>query len=125
MHSTITNDVTNCCLKMWRIASMKPVPKRGYLTIVVFFALPLLAFQPAQGQTETVLYSFCSQPGCADGYNPFSALVMDKKRNLYGTTYQGGTNENGGNGTLFEILRLSSQRERSSKQTSQTARARC
>src|SRR5215469_3212646 len=86
-----------------RSASTKPVPRRGALTMAVLFALLLIAIGPAHAQTETVLYSFCSQLNCTDGYNPFAGLVMDKKGNLYGTTYQGGANANGGNGTVFEI----------------------
>jgi uncharacterized repeat protein (TIGR03803 family) len=39
---------------------------------------------------ETVLYSFCSQPNCADGAMPAAGVVADSAGNLYGTTYQGG-----------------------------------
>jgi uncharacterized repeat protein (TIGR03803 family) len=34
--------------------------------------------------TEKVLYSFCSQPNCADGVYPISGLLMDSAGNLYG-----------------------------------------
>jgi uncharacterized repeat protein (TIGR03803 family) len=47
---------------------------------------------------ETVLYSFAG--GSSDGSNPYSALVIDKLGNLYGTTYAGGAN---GCGTIFEL----------------------
>jgi uncharacterized repeat protein (TIGR03803 family) len=50
--------------------------------------------------TETVLYSFCSQPDCADGKNPESDLIMDAAGNLYGTTFFGGGNSGG---TVFEL----------------------
>jgi hypothetical protein len=36
--------------------------------------------------TETVLYSFCSQPNCSDGNNPEAGLISDKNGALYGTT---------------------------------------
>jgi uncharacterized repeat protein (TIGR03803 family) len=49
----------------------------------------------------TALYTFCSQPGCADGDYPYSGLVQASNGNLYGTTYQGGAN--GNYGTVFEI----------------------
>jgi uncharacterized repeat protein (TIGR03803 family) len=53
--------------------------------------------------TLTTLYSFCSQPNCADGSNPTGALalVTDSQGNLYlyGTTGTGGT----GYGTIFEL----------------------
>ena len=50
--------------------------------------------------TERVLYSFCPQANCVDGYIPSAALVMDLSGNLYSTTYQGGS---GSGGTVFEL----------------------
>jgi uncharacterized repeat protein (TIGR03803 family) len=53
------------------------------------------------GWTETVLYSFCSETGCADGENPtYAGVVFDSKGNIYGTTYGGGAN---GYGTVYEL----------------------
>ncbi len=50
------------------------------------------------GQFETI-YSFCTQPACADGGGPFS-LMQATDGNFYGTTQQaGGPNS----GTIFEI----------------------
>ncbi len=49
--------------------------------------------------TYKVLYSFCSEPGCADGANPAASLIMDKTGNLFGTTESGGDN----GGTVFEL----------------------
>src|SRR5579871_887948 len=40
--------------------------------------------------SESVIYSFCSVGGCADGNVPIGALVLDSHGNLYGTTYNGG-----------------------------------
>jgi uncharacterized repeat protein (TIGR03803 family) len=48
----------------------------------------------------TTLYSFCTQSGCADGQDPYSALVQDTKGNFYGTTRLGGAN---GVGTVFKL----------------------
>jgi uncharacterized repeat protein (TIGR03803 family) len=50
--------------------------------------------------TLTTLYSFCPKIGCADGSSPASALVWGSDGNLYGTTFEGGTN---GQGTVFRI----------------------
>jgi uncharacterized repeat protein (TIGR03803 family) len=52
--------------------------------------------------TETVLYSFCSQPRCSDGANPQYGLTFDGSGNLYGTTCNCGIGENG-KGVVFEL----------------------
>lgn len=39
--------------------------------------------------TESVLYSFCSKSGCADGENPSYGLLFDSAGNLYGTNSGG------------------------------------
>ena len=41
-----------------------------------------------QGELTT-LYSFCAQPGCADGSDPLN-LIQGSDGNFYGTTFQGG-----------------------------------
>jgi uncharacterized repeat protein (TIGR03803 family) len=48
----------------------------------------------------TTLYSFCSQPGCADGEYPAGSLVQITDGTLYGTTPDGGAN---GFGTVFRL----------------------
>ena len=50
--------------------------------------------------TLTTLYSFCSQPACADGQYPAAGLVQAANGNLYGTTADGGVH---GDGTVFSI----------------------
>ncbi len=50
--------------------------------------------------TETLLYGFCSLPGCTDGGFPYAGLVAGPSGNLYGTTEFGGKH---GGGTVFEI----------------------
>jgi uncharacterized repeat protein (TIGR03803 family) len=40
-------------------------------------------------------YSFCSQPGCADGDGSYARLVLGRDGNFYGTTTQGGPNSAG------------------------------
>jgi len=52
----------------------------------------------------TVLYAFCSLPGCTDGYHPFASLIRDSGGNLYGTTYNGGNGISAiGGGTVFKL----------------------
>jgi len=46
---------------------------------------------------ESVIYAFS---GGADGSSPFSSLVADSAKNLYGTTFSGGAS---GVGTVFKI----------------------
>jgi uncharacterized repeat protein (TIGR03803 family) len=47
----------------------------------------------------TTLYSFCSQPNCADGYFPEAGLILATDGNFYGTASAGG----GDFGTVFRI----------------------
>jgi len=57
-----------------------------------------IVFKLTPAGSETVLYNFGSQTG--DGQYPEADLIMDKKNNLYGTTYRGGAN---GYGTVFKL----------------------
>ena len=47
-----------------------------------------------------MLYFFCTQPDCADGYGSFDSLILDQKGNLYGTTPGGGSD---GYGAVFKL----------------------
>jgi len=49
----------------------------------------------------TTIYSFCSQPNCTDGANPWGGLVLGTDGSFYGTTYYGGVNS--ADGTVFRI----------------------
>ncbi len=53
---------------------------------------------------ETVLYSFCALPDCADGAYPVGGVVRDKRGNFYGTTTAGGAY---GLGTVFMVSPVS------------------
>jgi uncharacterized repeat protein (TIGR03803 family) len=59
------------------------------------------AFELTSAGTETVLYSFCAQPDCTDGYLPYAGLLMEGG-NLYGITNAGGNTSNA-SGTIFEL----------------------
>src|SRR5580704_5070403 len=54
---------------------------------------------------ETILYDFCSQTNCTDGYEPQAGLLMDSAGNLYGTTYYSYCTTGAGEcaGTVFEL----------------------
>jgi uncharacterized repeat protein (TIGR03803 family) len=62
------------------------------------FSQPISAGE-ADKYSEKVLYSFCSQPRCADGSLPVAGLI-DVKGMLYGTADSGGTS---GAGAVFSI----------------------
>jgi uncharacterized repeat protein (TIGR03803 family) len=51
---------------------------------------------------ETILYTFCAEPSCTDGYTPMAGLIADGAGNLFGTTAFGGTS-GAGAGTVFML----------------------
>ncbi|HEY5046569.1 MAG TPA: choice-of-anchor tandem repeat GloVer-containing protein [Rhizomicrobium sp.] len=56
---------------------------------------------------ETVLYSFCTQPNCADGADPAVPPIMDQSGNLIGTTFYGANtacNSGAGCGTVYKLV---------------------
>jgi uncharacterized repeat protein (TIGR03803 family) len=65
-------------------------------------------FKMTPSGTLTTIHSFCSQPGCTDGAQPYGGLAQATDGNFYGTTYYGGSNPNcsatgAGCGTLFKM----------------------
>jgi uncharacterized repeat protein (TIGR03803 family) len=65
-------------------------------------------FEITPSRQFTTLYSFCSQPNCADGQSPYASLVQASNGNIYGTTVYGGASsycadQSIGCGTIFEI----------------------
>jgi uncharacterized repeat protein (TIGR03803 family) len=59
-----------------------------------------VVFELTPAKKESVLYSFCSQANCADGYPPNGGLIIDSQGNLYGETGSAGS---GTGGTIFEV----------------------
>jgi uncharacterized repeat protein (TIGR03803 family) len=57
----------------------------------------LFRLAPGSGGSwnESVLYAFCAQPDCADGYYPGSAVLVDAAGNMFGAASHGGTNKRG------------------------------
>jgi uncharacterized repeat protein (TIGR03803 family) len=51
--------------------------------------------QTAGGWVYRLLYTFCSEAWCLDGFLPRSGLTLDAAGNLYGTTFYGGTADGG------------------------------
>jgi uncharacterized repeat protein (TIGR03803 family) len=76
------------------------------LTALIVCVLACLAYSRAtEAQTETVVYSFCSQPDCWDGEYPSNGLI-DENGTLYGTTLYGGAGycyQNQQCGTMFSL----------------------
>lgn len=63
-----------------------------------------VVFEISPAGRFATLYSFCTQFNCVDGANPYSGLIQASDGNLYGTTYYGGANCNGGGcGTIYKI----------------------
>ena len=58
-------------------------------------------YQITPGGAYQVLYSFCSQSGCADGGNSYGSLIQGTDGNFYGATSTGGGSGNGG--TVFQL----------------------
>ncbi|HEX3653148.1 MAG TPA: choice-of-anchor tandem repeat GloVer-containing protein [Rhizomicrobium sp.] len=56
----------------------------------------------ANNSNYGVLYDFCAQPNCADGYNPIGALAIDESGNIFGSNLRGGDADNDG-GVLYEL----------------------
>jgi uncharacterized repeat protein (TIGR03803 family) len=58
----------------------------------------------SSAQTFTTLHNFCNKTNssgyCSDGINPEATLVQGKNGDLYGTTFSGGSNNDG---VVFEI----------------------
>jgi uncharacterized repeat protein (TIGR03803 family) len=50
----------------------------------------------------TRLHSFCSKPGCTDGWEPDGGVLLATDGNFYGTTILGGAN-GGSYGTLYKM----------------------
>jgi uncharacterized repeat protein (TIGR03803 family) len=52
-------------------------------------------FKLSKAGQLTTLYTFCSQTNCTDGEYPMGSLLRDSQGNLYGTTQNGGTYNDG------------------------------
>src|SRR5215472_13133993 len=68
----------------------------------IFFVtlLCVLSAATSAAQTLNTLYSFCTQTNCTDGAAPNSSLIQASDGNLYGTTTEGGTQQQG---TVFRL----------------------
>ncbi len=57
-------------------------------------------FKITPSGTLTTLYRFCHQTHCPDGATPYAGLVQDTNGDFYGTTSEGGSNNDG---TVFRL----------------------
>jgi uncharacterized repeat protein (TIGR03803 family) len=85
------------------IPRMSPVVARAACAFVVVFLTVVAATQLAPAQTLTVLHSFTNSP---DGAYPFAPLLRDAAGNLYGSTFQGGSDAFG---TVFKVNKAGSE----------------
>ena len=71
-----------------------------------------LSPQPDGNWSQTVLYDFCSLPGCADGQEPeVGPLAVDSAGNIYGTTYFGGAYRNCNGDACGVVFKLDTTRK--------------
>jgi uncharacterized repeat protein (TIGR03803 family) len=59
-----------------------------------------VVFERTAGGGYSVIYKFCSQANCSDGWYPEAALAIDASGNLFGTASNGGANDSG---AAFEL----------------------
>ena len=83
---------------------MRPASRRIALFFCFTFSLAVLS-NIAQAQTFTVLHAFT---GGADGASPLSGVTIGGSGILYGTTYSGGTGDNGLDGVAFKLAQRGS-----------------
>jgi uncharacterized repeat protein (TIGR03803 family) len=57
-------------------------------------------FKMTPSGTLTTIYSFCAQIACTDGADARSGIILGSDGNFYGTTYYGGTHNEG---TVFKV----------------------
>lgn len=82
---------------LFRSATRATMIFRGALTLAVVAPLLLIAANPVQAQTESVLYNFGAVP---DGENPYGGITLTSNGSIYGTTYAGGAY---GFGSVYEL----------------------
>ncbi len=57
-------------------------------------------FEMTPAGVVTVLHSFCDLTNCEDGAYPYAGVIQGTDGNFYGTTYEGGTTDEG---TVFKL----------------------
>ena len=79
------------------VSRMSPVAAKAACAFAVVLLTIVAATQLAPAQTLTVLHLFTNSP---DGAYPFAPLLRDPAGNLYGSTFQGGSDRFG---TVFKM----------------------
>src|SRR5579871_5503381 len=89
------------CLAKMQIATWRSVLVRGRRACAILAMLGATAIA-SSAQTFTVVYDFCSVPGCLDGKHPVPAMIQGIDGNLYGGGYSAGLY---GAGNAFKLTR--------------------
>jgi uncharacterized repeat protein (TIGR03803 family) len=110
-YGRLSPDTTSACGRIVLLGTTFGGGKSGcYFNVgcgVVFALTPDLS---QTVWTESVLYRFCSQTHCDDGYQPTGGVAADALGNLYGVTYVGGGTSGGfcadyqGCGVVFKLV---------------------
>jgi len=66
------------------ISRMRLARASAVLALATVLVSAVITPQPAQAQTLTTLYNFCSQTNCTDGGGSFEGLVQATNGNFYG-----------------------------------------
>jgi len=75
----------------------------AYNSSPCFFAGCGTIYKVSPSGSLTVLYNFCPQSPCPDGFSPVAGLLLAQDGNLYGTTTDGAPVQSGGYGTIFRL----------------------
>lgn len=85
----------------WNPANVTRVIMLALLSLIFLLLFLTLTAEPLQGQTFSVIHNFT---GGRDGADPWAGPTLDRAGNLYGTTFEGGSQNCGaGCGVVYKL----------------------